>query len=57
MELKPMTSIKREDIKEFLLEKILPKICERWPQKDLRKPIFIQQDNAKTYVNPRDEDF
>ncbi|XP_019097494.1 PREDICTED: uncharacterized protein LOC109131248 [Camelina sativa] len=57
LELKPMTSIKREDIKEFLLGKVLPKIRERWPQEDFGKPIFIQQDNARTHVDPRDEDF
>lgn len=57
MELKPMTSIKREDIKEFLIGKILPRIRERWPQEDFGKTIYIQQDNARTHVDPRDEDF
>lgn len=50
-----MISIKREDIKEFLFGKVLPKIRE--PQEDLEKPIFIQQDNARTLVDPRGEDF
>lgn len=57
MELKPMTSIKREDIKEFLIGKVLPRIRERWPQEDFGKTIYIQQDNARTHVDPRDEDF
>lgn len=57
MELKPMTSIKREDIKEFLIEKVLPRIRERWPREDFGKPIYIQQDNARTHVDPTDEYF
>ncbi|KAJ0247163.1 hypothetical protein HA466_0166060 [Hirschfeldia incana] len=57
MELKPMTSIKREDIKEFLIEKFLPRIRERWPREDFGKIIYIQQDNARTHVDPTDEDF
>ena len=57
MELKQLISIKREDIKQFLLEKVFLKIRERWSEEDLGKPIFIQQDNAKTHVDPRDEDF
>lgn len=52
-----MTSIKREDIKEFLIGKVLPRIRERWPQEDFGKTIYIQQDNARTHVDPRDEDF
>lgn len=57
MELKPMTSIKREDIKELLIGKVLPRIRERWPQVDFGKTIYIQQDNAPTHVDPSDEDF
>lgn len=57
MELKPMVSIKREDIKRFLIEKVLPRIYERWPAEDIGKTIFIQQDNAKTHVTINDEEF
>ncbi|CAE6199218.1 unnamed protein product [Arabidopsis arenosa] len=57
LELKLMTSIKREDIKEFLIEKVIPRIRERWPQEDFGKTIFIQQDNARTHVDPEDEEF
>ncbi|XP_010462775.1 PREDICTED: uncharacterized protein LOC104743384 [Camelina sativa] len=57
LELKPMTSIKRENINDFLIGKVLPRIRERWPQEDFEKTIFIQQDNARTHVDPRDEDF
>lgn len=57
MELKPMVSIKREDIKRFLIEKVLPRIYERWPAEDFGKTIFIQQDNAKTHVTVNDEEF
>ena len=57
LELKAMTSIKRKNIKEFLIEKVIPKIRERWPQEDFGKTIFIQQDNARTHVDPNDEEF
>ncbi|CAA7037110.1 unnamed protein product [Microthlaspi erraticum] len=57
MELKPMDSIKREDIKRCLIEKVLPNIRERWPTEDFGKTIFIQQDNARTHVDVNNEEF
>ena len=45
------------DIKRFLIEKVLPRIYERWPAEDFGKTIFIQQDNAKTHVTVNDEEF
>lgn len=57
LEIKPITSVKRENIKSFLIEKVIPKIHEMWPGEDSRKTIFIQQDNARTHVDPRDEEF
>lgn len=55
--LKASTSVKRKDIKAFLIEKVLPNIQEKWPKEDRRKTIFIQQDNAKTHVECGDQDF
>ncbi|XP_013608030.1 PREDICTED: uncharacterized protein LOC106314747 isoform X1 [Brassica oleracea var. oleracea] len=57
LELKASTSVKREDIKSCLIEKVLPAIHEKWPQEDREKTIFIQQDNARTHVECGDEDF
>ena len=57
METKPITSVKRDDIRRCLLEKVIPKIHEKWPREDVGKVIFIQQDNARTHVAPSDEQF
>ncbi|KAG2276843.1 hypothetical protein Bca52824_059398 [Brassica carinata] len=49
LELKASTSVKREDIRACLIEKVIPVIHERWPVEDRGKTIFIQQDNARTH--------
>jgi len=51
LEMKALTSLKREDIKSCLIGKVIPRIHERWPIEDREKPIFIQQDNARTHVH------
>ena len=43
--------------REFLIEKVLPAIKEKWPLEDRWSTIFIQQDNAKTHVSPNDPEF
>ncbi|XP_056845974.1 uncharacterized protein LOC130497082 [Raphanus sativus] len=55
--LKASTLVKREDIKAFLIENVLPNIQEKWPKEDRGKTIFIQQDNARTHVECGDQDF
>ncbi|XP_057789677.1 uncharacterized protein LOC131006538 [Salvia miltiorrhiza] len=57
LEVKPVTSVTREIIREFLLAKVIPKIWEVWPTDDSRSTIFIQQDNARTHVDPNDVEF
>lgn len=57
LELKTETSIKREDIKACLIEKVIPVIHEKWPQEDRENTIFIQQDNARTHIACGDKDF
>jgi DNA-binding Lrp family transcriptional regulator len=56
METKPL-NVKRQVSREFLIEKVLPAIKEKWPLEDRWSPIFIQQDNAKTHVLPNDPEF
>ena len=51
LETKAMTSVKRENVKEFLTPKVLPAVKEKWPGGHI-ETIYIQQDNAKTHVNP-----
>jgi hypothetical protein len=54
MEVKPITSIKREIIRDFMIEKVLPAIRAKWPCEDVNKPIYIQQDNAPSYLEVDD---
>lgn len=57
LETKPMTSVTREIIKQFMLKQVLPNTMEIWPREDIGRPIFIQQDNARTHISCDDEDF
>jgi len=57
MQLKAMTSVTRDTIRKFLIEKVLPAIKEKWPAEERGRPIFIQQDNAKTHIAVDDPDF
>ncbi|KAL7124878.1 hypothetical protein ABFS83_14G078100 [Erythranthe nasuta] len=50
LETKPIASVKRDVIRSFLIEKVIPTIKEKWPREDSRYPIFIQQDNARTHI-------
>ena len=56
LETKVMTSVNRENVKEFLIHKVLPQIREKWPSGNM-EVIFIQQDNARTHVDPMDTEF
>lgn len=57
LEIKSITSVKRETIKTCLIERVIPKIQGMWPREDLGKTIFIQQDNARTRVDPNNVEF
>jgi len=52
-----MTSVNRETIRTFLVDKVLPAVKEKWPAEERGRPIFIQQDNAKTHIAVDDSDF
>ncbi|KAM0912226.1 hypothetical protein ACQ4PT_012925 [Festuca glaucescens] len=56
METKPL-NVTRLVSREYLIQKVLPAIKEKWPLEDRWSPIFIQQDNAKTHVLPNDPEF
>jgi hypothetical protein len=51
MVMKPITSITRDVIKDFMINKVLPAIWAKWPREDVVKPIFIQQDNAPIFID------
>ena len=46
--MKPITSITRDVIREFMINQVLPAI--KWPREDVGNPIFIQQDNAPSHL-------
>lgn len=56
LETKVMTSVGRDVIRSFLNEKVLPDIRAKWPDENSRI-IRIQQDNARTHVDPNDLEF
>ena len=55
--IKPITSITRDVIRDFVLNKVLPAIRAKWPREDVSKPIFIQQDNAPSHLKLDDPEF
>ncbi|WOG98144.1 hypothetical protein DCAR_0417485 [Daucus carota subsp. sativus] len=57
IETKAMTSVGRSTIRSFLIEKVLPSVRSKWPSDDANKLIVIQQDNARTHVDPSDPEF
>jgi hypothetical protein len=54
---KPIESITRDVIRDFMLNKVLLAIRAKWPREDLGKPIHIQQDNAPTHIKLDDPIF
>lgn len=57
LETKPITSVTKEIIKTYLLNKVIPAIKSKWPREEMGYPIFIQQDNARTHISYDDEEF
>lgn len=57
LETKSMTSVGRDIIRSFYINKVLKAIREKWPREDYGKTICIQQDNAKTHIDPNDTEF
>ena len=57
LETKPLTSVRGEVMRSYLIEKVLPAIKAKWPREDLGNPIFIQQDNARTHIDHDDAEF
>ncbi|KAK9733651.1 hypothetical protein RND81_04G081700 [Saponaria officinalis] len=53
---KPIESITKEVVKQYLLQKVIPAIKDKWPAGS-NKHIIIQQDNAKTHISGDDPEF
>lgn len=56
MELKNL-NVTRDVMREYLCEKVIPAIVEVWPDDGDVGTIWIQQDNARTHVQPDDPVF
>jgi hypothetical protein len=56
LQTKNIPSINRVVYKQFLLEKVIPSIKEKWPVGQKRMTIRIQQDNAKPHIPADDSD-
>ncbi|XP_057770702.1 uncharacterized protein LOC130990491 [Salvia miltiorrhiza] len=57
LEIKPITSITKDVMRSFMLDKIVPAVRATWPREDMHNTIFIQQDNAPTHIDPSDKYF
>ncbi|XP_070054587.1 uncharacterized protein [Nicotiana tomentosiformis] len=57
LETKPITSVTKDIVRSYLIEKVIPAIKAKWPREDLNYPIFIQQDNARAHIQLVDEEF
>ena len=56
-EVKPIAHITRDVIREFMIQRVLPAIREKWPMEDIHKPIYIVQDNAPSHLEVNDHLF
>src|SRR6266508_1922687 len=54
---KAMTSVTKETIRDYMLNKVLPAIKSKWTAEEKGMSIFIQQDNAKTHIDVNDPEF
>jgi hypothetical protein len=54
---KPITSITRDVIKDFMTNKVLPAIREKWPREEINQLIYIQQDNTPSHLEVHDPVF
>jgi hypothetical protein len=54
---KPITSITRDVIRDFMINKVLPAIREKWSRKEINQLIFIQQDNVPSHLEVNDPVF
>jgi hypothetical protein len=44
-------------MREYMLQKVIPAIIDKWPDEDEGRTIWIQQDNAKPHILPNDTEF
>jgi hypothetical protein len=49
--------VTRDVMRDYLCQLVVPAIQDKWPDEDVGRTIYIQQDNAKPHVLPNDEGF
>ena len=54
---KVLPAVTRKVSQDYMVNKLLPAIKEKWPASDRGYPIIIQQDNAKTHIPVSDPMF
>ena len=54
LEMKPITSVTKEVMRAFIIQKVIPAIRAKWPTENATEPIYIQQDNARPHIEPSD---
>ncbi|XP_062201321.1 uncharacterized protein LOC133903865 [Phragmites australis] len=54
---KVLPSVTKDVSRDYIVNKLLPAIKEKWPVEEHGTPIFIQQDNAKTHIAVDDPEF
>ena len=50
-------NVTKEIYCDFLINKVLPAIREKWPRRNAGMPIYVQQDNAKPHIRSDDPAF
>jgi len=50
-------NVTRDVSRSYLITKVLPAIVTKWPREARGETIWIQQDNARTHIEPNDEAF
>lgn len=56
LELKSM-KVNRDVMRDFMCQKVIPAIQDKWPDEDAGRTSYIQQDNATPHIRPNDPVF
>ena len=56
LELKSM-KVTRDVMRDYLCNKVVPAIQDKWPDDDVGRTIYIQPDNATPHLLPNDQGF
>src|SRR5438128_528556 len=57
MVIKLVKSVTKDVSRDWLVNKVLPAIKEKWPSMERGRTVYIQQDNARTHIAADDPVF